>query len=175
MDVFNHGLWSFVAFHKRSTLDKVAAVAFGTLPDLVVFMPAVVYLFLNRIAFDPQLYNEKASWVFQYAYNAYNYTHSLVIFAVIFLLVYAIRRKMYLPMLAWGLHILMDIPTHPDFYQTPFLFPISDYRFPWGISWGQPVFFAVNYGVLALSFILIYVYRKKKTNTVIASEAKQSD
>lgn len=162
MDVLNHGLWSFIAFHNRKKIDKIAAVAFGTLPDLLVFTPAIVYEQINRISFDPALYNERATWVFQYAYSAYNFTHSLVIFAVAFLVVYAIRRKPYLPMLAWGLHVLMDIPTHPNFYQTPFLYPISNYRFPWGISWGQPVFFAINYGLVVLSFILIYAYRKKR-------------
>ncbi len=162
MDVFNHGLWSYIAFHNKSKIERISAVAFGVLPDLIPFAPATLYLLINRISFNPDLYNARASWMFQWAYVSYNYTHSLVVFAIAFLVVYAIRRKPLWPMLAWGLHVAMDIPTHPNFYQTPFLYPISNYKFYGGVSWGHPVFMAVNYGLVILSFILIYAKARKK-------------
>jgi membrane-bound metal-dependent hydrolase YbcI (DUF457 family) len=162
MDIFNHGLWSYIAFNKKPKKESFTAVAFGVLPDLIPFTPVTLYMLFHRITFDPSIYNGATAWVYRFAYEAYNYTHSLVIFAVVFLLVYAIRRKPLWPMLAWGLHVLMDIPTHPDFFRTPFLYPISDYRLPWGISWANPIFMVVNYGVVILCFVLIYAYRKKR-------------
>ena len=45
-----------------------------------------------------------------YVYHAYNVTHSLVIFAAAFALVWMIRRKCPWVMGAWGLHILLRHP-----------------------------------------------------------------
>ena len=64
-------------------------------------------------------------------------------------------------MLAWGLHIVIDFFTHPDFFQTPILFPLSDYKYYGGISWAHPVFMAVNYGALILVYVVIFWYRSK--------------
>ncbi len=163
MDVFNHGLWSYIAFNNKRKIDRISAVAFGILPDLIPFAPATVYILFNRISFSPTLYQQSHNWVFRFSYEAYNYTHSLVIFAAAFLVVYAIRRKPLWPMLAWGLHVVMALPTHPDFFRTPFLYPISDYRFPWGISWGTPWFMVVNYGLVALCFVLIYFKNRRSS------------
>ena len=66
------------------------------------------------------------------------------------------------PMLGWALHVLIDIPTHPDFYNTPFLFPLSDFKNTHGVSWAHPVFMAINYGLLIAAYIGIYIYQKKK-------------
>lgn len=62
-------------------------------------------------------------------------------------------------MLAWGVHILVDIPTHSyRFYPTPFLWPLSGWKFN-GFSWGTPWFIVVNYGALLLT---IWWLRQKK-------------
>lgn len=168
MDVLSHGLWGYaLAYpkHKRNKKQLLAAFAFGVLPDLLAFVPATVYLFFNRVSFDPETYNT-AGGVFAYARDAYQYTHSLVIFAFVFLIILALRKgKIYWPMLAWPLHILMDIPTHPDFYQTPLLFPLSHYRFPYGISWATPWVFITNWAVLGMIYTFIFIkWRKTKSS-----------
>jgi hypothetical protein len=59
-------------------------------------------------------------------------------------------------MLGWALHILIDIPTHSlRFFATPFLWPLSDYRFN-GISWGNRWFMLANYTALAIVYILLW-------------------
>jgi membrane-bound metal-dependent hydrolase YbcI (DUF457 family) len=106
---------------------------------------------------------------------AYNYTHSLVIFLIGFIVVNLVINlvrylkdkrdyKFYVfwPMLGWLLHILLDIPTHPDFYHTPFLWPVSNYRYTGGIAWSHPTFMVFNYGLLILAYIGIYLYQKRK-------------
>lgn len=55
-------------------------------------------------------------------------------------------------MAAWGLHILLDVPTHArSFYPTPFLWPLSDWTFD-GVSWTAPWALALNYTLLALTW-----------------------
>jgi len=162
MDIFNHGLWSYAIFHNsKNYKDKIAAAAFGILPDFVSFFPATVYMIVNGM-YSRQSFFSGTSWVFSYAFASYNYTHSLVIFALAVLLVYAWKRKVYLPMLMWGLHILMDIFTHPDFFKTPIFYPLSDYNVPWGIRWGDPRIFFPNYALLIIVFVIFWYRDHKK-------------
>ena len=95
-----------------------------------------------------------------YTHYFYNITHSLVIFAAVFLLVWLIRRKAYLPMTAWGLHILFDIPTHStSFFGTPFLWPLSGYEVD-GYSWGHPSVFFGNWIALVILYAVWFLYKK---------------
>jgi hypothetical protein len=88
---------------------------------------------------------------FNIAHTLYQYSHSLVIWAVVFLVVWAFYKRPRYELLGWALHILIDIPSHAlSFYPTPFLFPISDYRFPYGIQWSNQVFMLINYSALLI-------------------------
>jgi hypothetical protein len=45
---------------------------------------------------------------------------------------------------AWGLHILIDIPTHSlALFPTPFLWPVSDFKVN-GIGWDNPIILAID-------------------------------
>lgn len=158
MDVFSHGLWGGALVYpklKNNRLQRYMAVLFGVLPDIIPFAPAFVYMLFMRSSFDPGTFNT-ASGVFAFAREAYNFTHSLVIFASVLGLCLLVRRgKMYWPLAAWGLHILMDIPTHPEFFQTPFLFPLSSYKISWGISWANPWALLVNWAALGVVYLFI--------------------
>ena len=108
------------------------AFLWGAIADLVPFTVPVVYSIFKGIAFwageNPEM--------LQVSQNMYQYTHSLVIFGALFLLVRAITKKWHLPMLGWALHIVMDMPLHaPEYFPTPFLFPLSSWTLPFGISW----------------------------------------
>ncbi len=184
MDVFAHTFWTNALFHlkyhKQRRLRYLAAF-FGVVPDLVGFTPLFVYMIFSGRFFSGERFPfAETNWTFSFAEHAYNYTHSLVIFSLAFVSVLVIgniyryfkyqsdstkpifRFWFFWPMLGWALHILIDLPTHPDFYHTPFLFPISDYQFTGGVSWGHPVFMAINYSLLIIAYIAIYIYQKKK-------------
>ncbi len=165
MDTLAHGLWSNVLVynkHKTEPKQRFIAVLFGTLPDLLAFAPLFVYLFVSG-NFGSPVGMESNHWTFRYAPFTYNYTHSFVIFSVSYIAVYFIRgRRHYFPMWAWALHIAMDLFTHPNFYQTPFLFPISAYRVPFGISWGHPVILALTYIPLFFWYPYWYLVLRKK-------------
>lgn len=178
MDVLAHTLWTNAVFHVKyhnQRRQRYIAAFFGVLPDLLSFVPATIYSLLNvskiqnfiqgqdLTKISPEHYDALNSWVFNYAVQSYNYTHSFVIFAALFLIVYIVRkRKPYWPLLGWGLHILIDIFTHKDFFETPFLFPLSNYTNHHAIVWGEPVFMAINYGLLIFVYALIFWYQRKK-------------
>ena len=166
MDVLAHTLWANAVFHLKYAKERkqrYMAAIFGVLPDLVGFVPVTLYVFLNQLVFDPSTYHTYNHWTFTYATWAYNYTHSLVVFFVALLAVLVFRKgKLYWPMLGWGLHIVIDFFTHPDFFQTPIFFPLSDYKYYGGVSWAHPTFMAINYGLLLVIYALIFWYRSKK-------------
>ncbi len=163
MDVFAHMLWTNVVYYKKyqnQVKDRLFAVFFGVIPDLVGFTPAFFYMLFSGNQFGPSAFNSDL-WVFKFAAYSYNFTHSAVIFALVALSVYAFRnRKFYWPMFGWLLHIIIDIPTHKGFYETPFLFPLSGYKFTHGMSWGHPVFMVTNYSALILAYVLIFLFFK---------------
>ncbi len=183
MDIFAHTAWTNVVFYKKYRLDKInrfVAVLFGVLPDLLSFAPVFIYGFFARKGFMELV--GSTAWPVRFASESYNYTHSIVIFGAILLAVYIWRllRKnalgnrmyqsaIYYPLFGWLLHILIDIPTHKDFYETPFLFPISPYKFGHGISWAHPTFMVINYSALALAYLiwLLVIRRSKKKPNLV--------
>ncbi|MBI2130578.1 hypothetical protein HYU10_02300 [Candidatus Woesearchaeota archaeon] len=157
MDIFAHGLWGYAVFHRNRRNAWLAAL-FSVLPDIIPFAPVFIMRLLSG-NFDrgpPPI-----SSIPKYTTMAYGFTHSIIIFSIVFLLVFLLTRKWYWPMAGWGIHILSDIPTHSSrFFATPFLFPVSDYRYN-GISWGTPWFMALNWTALLIVLILIARYRAK--------------
>lgn len=170
MDIFAHTLWTNVIFYKKMRLERVnrfIAVFFGVLPDLFSFVPIFVYRFFTGEDFW-RLVN-RGAWVARYANESYNYTHSVVTFSVAVLAVFLIRKFLhkpafYWPMWGWFLHILIDIPTHKGFYETPFLFPLSGYKFGHGISWGHPTFMIINYSALAATYLFWFLVLRRQDN-----------
>jgi hypothetical protein len=95
------------------------------------------------------------------AWQLYHYSHSLVVFAAVFALVWLVCRRPVLAMLGWPLHILIDIPTHTaQFFPTPFLWPISSFQAS-GISWANRWFMLCNYTALAAVYFLLWRSRRR--------------
>lgn len=167
MDIFAHGLWANAIFYKKYQTDwknRWWAIAFGVLPDLVSFSPLFIYAFLARSQFWDLV--SKNAWVARYASESYNYTHSAILFTLIFVIVLLIRRgKVWWPMFGWALHIVIDIFTHKGFYETPFLFPISGYRFDHGVQWGEHWFMALNYGLMIVVYLLFFIIFRNRKST----------
>lgn len=178
MDVFSHGLWSAVIFkavnNKQKTGFKIKEAAFwGIFPDLFAFTIPFVGLFWNwsfhgvNLAdmprpseVEPPL--QDTLWTFRLATNLYNYSHSLIIFVLIFGLIYFIFKKPRYEMLAWLLHIFIDIPTHSyKFYPTPFLWPVSSLKVD-GFSWAHSWFLIINYSALIIVYFLLRRQAMKK-------------
>lgn len=95
-----------------------------------------------------------------YIFTLYRMTHSLVIALACVLLVRAIFRPLWIPMLAWPLHILTDVFTHgPGRFQTPIFFPIATFKFQ-GVNWWEhPAISYTAWMVAALLWMGILSYR----------------
>lgn len=164
MDVLSHGLWGNIFVYKKlknEPKQRWLAVVFGMLPDIIPFAPSFIYTILSRQEFMSIFLS--SHWTVRFAAEAYNYTHSLVIFSLVASAVFLLKRgKFYWPLLAWGIHILMDIPTHPDFYQTPFLFPLSEYKVTFGASWAAWWIFIPNWTLIILWYAWWYFKGRRK-------------
>lgn len=163
MDIFSHGLWGAAAFGRKNKLSFWKAFAFGVAPDLFsfgIFFIASLSGFSDAPPFhagppDP-------ASIPPYVSMLYNVTHSLIIFIALFCLLWAYFKKPVRESLAWGLHILVDIPTHSyAFFPTPFLWPFFELKFN-GWSWGSPWIFFPDVIALTLVYVWLYSKRKKK-------------
>lgn len=139
MDFIFHGVTN-VALQKTIQKEKpkkkwrffLEMFLWGSLPDLIPFTFPVLVSIFSGIAF----WAGENQILLDFSKNTYQYTHSLVIFIFIFLLVRFVLKKWYWPLLGWGVHIIMDMPLHaPEYFPTPFLFPLSSWTLPFGISW----------------------------------------
>jgi len=111
-------------------------------PDLVAFGP----FFLSQMghtdwrAFPP------------YVYQAYNLTHSLVIWATVTAAIWLYRRRFPWILCAWSLHIVCDIPLHElSFFPTPYLWPFPTPLVN-GSRWAQPAIMISNYLALTVTY-----------------------
>jgi len=173
MDILAHTLWTNAAAREANAVAAAKGKKFhisagwaafwGIFPDLFAFSIPFTFRFYNLI-----LGNETSSFFFSsrsavdiegmtasrgfsLAHTLYQYSHSLVIWAVVFIIIWMIFKRPRYELLGWALHILIDIPSHTlSFFPTPFLFPISDYNFPYGLQWSNYWFMIINYGALLL-------------------------
>lgn len=164
MDIVSHGLWGGLALGRASRRSFWTAFGFGTLPDLFSF--GLVFangLLVHGLDFFNGLGHPPApSLIPAYVYSLYNATHSLVVFALVFGLVWLMRGKPLMELGAWGLHIAVDIFTHSEaFFPTPFLWPLSDLRVD-GVPWSDPRIFFSNVLLLAALYAWFFLRRKRK-------------
>ena len=154
MDTLSHALWGKGLFGYRKY--QWYSILFGAIPDLSSFGIYFLYnLIVNPFGLKfgkPEL-SELPFWV----YSMYDFSHSLIIALIFIGIAYTINKDFCFPMLAWPLHIFLDFFTHSiEYFPTPILWPISDYRFD-GIPWSNPYIMLIN----ILCILLIFIYRRK--------------
>lgn len=169
MDILAHGLWTNLMYRslpqtRRNKSQVWWGIVFGILPDLISFTPIFVVYFFELVFrhANVRIWPPKGlDALSNYALHSYNYTHSLVVWTAVLLVAWAFMRKFPWPILGAFLHIFIDLFTHPNFYRTPFLYPLSSYHNPYAISWADPVFMAVNYSVIILVYIFLVPYLRR--------------
>jgi hypothetical protein len=168
MDTLSHAGWGFATLHAKRGMAWWGALA-GAMPDLLFFIPARIEGFVERgvrglaVGADPDIWRadgpplppELVEAYFRY----YVRTHSLVVLGLSVLTLVLIGRKRWAWLaIPYGLHILMDIPTH-ERYQTQPFYPLSSWSFQ-GLSWGDPRIFWPN--LIALVVTLVVVVRRRR-------------
>ena len=99
---------------------------------------------------------------FQLVWQLYHGSHSLLVFAAVFGLVWAILGRPILEMLGWALHILIGILTHTGIFAVHFPGPLSSYGFN-GAHWENRWLLSLNYAALLAVPAWLWA-RTKKTH-----------
>lgn len=168
MDIISHGLWGAFGFGRNNRKHFWWAFFFGIAPDLFSFGVFLGLAFFGLV--------EHPDWssgrhpdpdqIPLFVHQLYNVTHSLVIFILVFGVVWFFRRAPLFVLLAWGLHIVMDIPTHSyAFFPTPFLWPLSEFTVD-GISWSHPFIFLPNVILLIILYAWFWYGRYKRKSSL---------
>ena len=162
MDFVSHALWGGVAVGRKNKRMFLWAAGISVLPDFLTEGLFGVLLLLN-IGGMPGWENGHPNITDypMFAQNLYNITHSLVIFALVFGVVWLVAKRPLWVVAGWGLHVLIDIPTHSlALFPTPFLWPISDLRVD-GIGWDNPVILVLDI-VLLITAYSFWLYARKR-------------
>ncbi len=155
MDFASHALWGGVAFGRKNKSNFLLAAGVSILPD-VLTEGLFMVLYLLDIGGMPgwESGHPNISDYPVFAQNLYNITHSFVIFAAAFGLLWVMARRAVWVVATWGLHILIDIPTHSlALFPTPFLWPLADLKVD-GIGWDNPVILAIDIILLITAYSL---------------------
>ena len=176
MDTLAHGFWGGILskiLNKKFKL-KISfwkTFLWSMFPDVFAFALLFGFMIWNALSGNGlPLHKEALSEptqhdtfpIHQITHILYSISHSLIIFVVFFGVVWLIFKRPLWELTGWLLHILFDIPTHSySFYPTPFLWPLSDWKFN-GISWATPWFMVLNYGALVAVYCILYILRPEK-------------
>lgn len=167
MDIISHGFWGGIAFGRKNRRSFWLSFLFGVLPDLLsfgLFTPLSFLGFVHGVDWSHGL--PPPSVIPQVIYTLYNWTHSFIVFLLLFLVVAVILRRPLWELSAWGLHIFMDIFTHSyAFFPTPFLWPLSSFKVN-SIPWISPEILVPDVILLAVLYGWFFIYRRRKARQV---------
>jgi hypothetical protein len=168
MDTFSHAGWGFAALHSKRGLAWWGALA-GAAPDLLFFIPSRIEGLIEKGWMGLTTGAEPGVWradgpplppeLVEAYYRYYIKSHSLVFLTLAVAILFLTRARRWAWLAApYGLHILMDIPTH-ERYQTQPFYPLSSWSIQ-GLTWGDPRIFWPN--VIALVLTLAIVIRRRR-------------
>ncbi|KKU97413.1 MAG: hypothetical protein UY31_C0076G0012, partial [Candidatus Wolfebacteria bacterium GW2011_GWE1_48_7] len=120
MDIFSHGLWAAAGAHGINLKTKTRVSVWktglwGIFPDLFSFTAAFVWMWSTGTRFDArnaEPFGGNGQFITQLTETLYNISHSLIIFALVFGLVWLIFKRPIWEMLGWLVHVVIDVPTH---------------------------------------------------------------
>ena len=160
MDTILHAFFAWFLCRKKK-LAWLAAVG-GALPDLASIATALFLFFAGGFSASALL-GEFFSTPFRGYYLVF---HSFIVFAIAALVVLALKRKLWPFFFGWGLHLLIDLPTHSTDGIRP-LWPLTDWQFCspfswWDFSHGAPIVIAVEAAALAVALWILWKERKHR-------------
>ena len=177
MDIFAHALWATagVALVRRrwpiSRPVVIQTVVLALLPDVFHLLPVAGWWMFADGSFDvvrayavavPGQLPVLPKMVGLWSHHLHCIAHSAIVAAVITLLVWAVRRTLWIPLLGWWSHIVIDVFTHSaDYYPSPVLYPITESGFD-GLAWHTPWFLVLNYAALSVTGLWLWRSRKNQ-------------
>ena len=165
MDIVSHGLWGAITFGRKSRSSFSLAFVVGLAPDLLSFGILYTAAMLG-LAETPDFSQgtPPESSIPLYVHHLYNVTHSFIVFLSVFLITWFLLKRPLWELSAWGLHVLVDVPTHSyAFFPTPVLWPLFGWKFN-GWQWTTLSILIPNFVLLTLlyAWYLTQPYRTKR-------------
>lgn len=177
MDILAHALWAGVGLglarrhYALTRRSAVATVVLAVLPDVLHLLPiwgwwvfsdgSWAALRAYAIAVpgqEPPL----PPLVQMFSHHLHCIMHSAVVAGGVTLLLWRAWRTLWLPLLGWWSHIVIDLFTHSvEFYPVAVLYPVSDWVFD-GLAWNTPWFMVANY--IALGIVGVWLVASRKSN-----------
>ena len=175
MDIVAHGLWAGIGVSAASrywAIDRktaIATVLAAMVPDVIQLLP-----FVGRVLFDadgvkvltayvtalPGMEPALPPAVASLTHHLHCIMHSAVVAGVVTALYWIVMRSLWLPLLGWWSHIVIDVFSHSaDFYPVPVLYPFTERGFD-GLAWNTPWFMVANYLVIAWAIVYLRLTRR---------------
>jgi hypothetical protein len=176
VDIVAHGVWAGlgIALAQRrwaiSRRDAIATVVLATAPDVVqlapllggVFSPGGVALITAYSTALPGLEPTLPPTVALWVHHLHCALHSAVIAALVTLTVWLAARSLWIPLLGWWSHIVIDVFTHSrDFYPVPVFYPFTYWGFD-GLAWNTPWFLLANYAAIGVVAMILIIGSRRK-------------
>ena len=163
MDIVAHTLWAglgVAALRRHWPLPPrtvAATLAMAAVPDVLHLLPIMAWWALGS-----------GEWAVVWAYavaapgkepglpatvdllsrHLHCIMHSAIVAAAVTLVLWAVRRTLWIPLLGWWLHIVSDVFTHSaDYYAVAVLYPFTERGFD-GAAWNTPWMLALNYAAI---------------------------
>ena len=175
MDIVAHGLWvgiGLAAARRKRDIPRgtaLATLAAAMAPDLIQLLPvlfaavsrpdgmAVLQAYIMALpGFEPALPPSIATLT----NHLHCVMHSAVVAGVVTAAIWWLRRSIWLPLLGWWSHIVIDVFTHSaEFYPVPVLYPFTQRGFD-GIAWNEPWFLLANYAAIAVALAWLFLSRR---------------
>lgn len=164
MDFVSHALWGGISFGRKNRRIFIIAAGVSIMPDILTEGLFFV-LYLLNIGGMPgweQGHPNIGDYPL-FAQTLYNVTHSFIIFIAVWGAIGILFKRLVWMVAAWGLHILIDIPTHSlALFPTSFLWPVSEIKVN-GIGWHNPIILAIDI-VLLITAYMIWLYPRFHKN-----------
>ena len=175
MDIVAHTLWAGVGvalLRRRWPIPPrtvSATLGLAALPDVLHLLPIMAWWVFGNGGLDVVLSYAVAvpgqeaglpAMVKLLSHHLHCIMHSAVVAGAVTMVLWAVRHSLWIPLLGWWSHIVIDVFTHSaDYYAVPVLYPITERGFD-GIAWNTPWMLAMNYAALAAA--IWWVYRSGK-------------
>ena len=177
MDILAHALWAgagagLARRHGKVPENAIAPiVVLAVLPDLLQFVPVIIGIVVGEIAPGALLAFARAApgeqqmltpAILHISHHLHCVMHSIVVAGGVTFAAWLLFRQRAVILAGWWSHILIDVFSHSaEYYAVPVFYPFT-YRGFDGLAWNTPVFFAVNYTLLALVYAWLWHLRQRR-------------
>lgn len=176
MDIVAHGLWvgiGLAVVARRRPISRRTAlftVGLAVLPDIVHLMPLLGMAvwkpggWATLLAYATALPNSEPGLpplVEALSHHLHCVLHSAVVAGVVTTAAWLATRSLWIPLLGWWSHIVIDVFTHSaEFYPSPVLYPFTRQGFD-GIAWNTPWFMLANYTAIVAALLALFLTRRR--------------